>query len=163
MLVSREGEFHRPADAVLIEKNQDSAEFSMDGLPLNQTEDALRLLFSFSEAIERQRRALAGRNWSDLNESIKELQLAMQAMASFPGGSDGVRRQLSTAEAKDRQRADELIEKVISERKSSSELIRLHLQRLNALQAMTSIDPEISTYGESGAKQGTATRLSTWV
>ena len=131
--------------------------------PLNQTGDALRLLFGFSEALARQREALVGRDWLALQQSIKALQLAMQNIAKFPGGSEGVRRQLIDIEGPDREMADRLIENVIAERRSSSELIRLHLQRVQALQAMTSLDSDVKTYGDSGAVKGTGARLSTWV
>jgi hypothetical protein len=133
-------------------------------LPIGQHEgDAMRLLFDFSEAIAHQREALAKRDWVKLQRSIQALQHAMHQIASFPGGAEGVRHQLVASEGEAREAADRLIEKVAIERRSSAELIRLQLQRLQALQAMTSLDDDAGTYTESGATKGRSGRLSTWV
>lgn len=123
----------------------------------------MRLLFDFSEAISNQREALAKRDWVKLQHSIQSLQQAMQQIASFPGGAEGVRNQLVSSEGHARKVADRLIEKVMIERRSSAELIRLQLQRLQALQTMTSLDEESTTYTESGTSKGRISRLSTWV
>jgi len=130
--------------------------------PENQG-DAMRLLFDFSEAISNQREALAKRDWVKLQHSIQSLQQAMQQIASFRGGAEGVRNQLVSSEGQARKVADRLIEKVMIERRSSAELIRLQLQRLQALQTMTSLDEESATYTESGTSKGRIGRLSTWV
>jgi hypothetical protein len=134
-----------------------------DRLPQPTEDDAMRLLFDFSEAIAHQREALAKRDWGKLQVSIQSLQEAMQQIASFPGGAEGVRRQLAASEEAVRESADRLIEKVSIERRSSAELIRLQLQRLQALQTMTSLSEETATYTESGASGGQGNRLSTWV
>jgi len=123
----------------------------------------MRLLFDFSEAIAQQREALAKRDWAKLQQSIQVLQHAMHQIASFPGGAEGVRHQLVASEGEAREAADRLIEKVAIERRSSAELIRLQLHRLQALQTMTSLDEESATYTESGTSKGRVGRLSTWV
>jgi hypothetical protein len=133
-------------------------------LPIKQHQgDAMRLLFDFSEAIAHQREALAKRDWAKLQQSIHALQQAMHQIASFPGGAEGVRHQLVASEGEARETADRLIEKVAIERRSSAELIRLQLQRLQALHTMTSLDEETTTYSESGTSKGRIGRLSTWV
>jgi hypothetical protein len=133
-------------------------------LPIEQHQgDAMRLLFDFSEAIAHQREALAKRDWAKLQQSIQALQQAMHQIASFPGGAEGVRHQLVASEGGAREIADRLIEKVAIERRSSAELIRLQLQRFQALQTMTSLDEESATYNESGTSKGRIGRLSTWV
>jgi len=123
----------------------------------------MRLLFDFSEAISQQREALASRDSAKLQLSIKGLQHAMHQIANFPGGAEGVRSQLVATEGQARVSADRLIEKVSVERRSSAELIRLQLQRLQALQAMTALQGETATYSESGAINSKGGRLSTWV
>ena len=132
-------------------------------IPFAQKGDALRLLFAFSEAIARQHKALLTRDWVELQQSLRELQQAMQEIGSFPGGSDGVRKQLSQIQGQERETADRLIEKVVTERRASSELIRLHLQRLQVLQVMSSMESDVETYGASVASKGAGGRLSTWV
>jgi len=125
--------------------------------------DVMRLLFDFSEAIALQREALAGRDWAKLQQSIHALQQAMQHISSFPGGAEGVRKQLLASEGTARETADHLIERVMIERRSSAELIRLQLQRLQALQTMTSFEEDAGLYSETGATKGRGGRLSTWV
>jgi hypothetical protein len=125
--------------------------------------DAIRLLFDFSEAVALQREALVGRDWTKLQQSIQSLQHAMQQISSFPGGAEGVREQLLASEGVVRERADQLIERVTIERRSSAELIRLQLQRLQALQTMTSFEEDAGLYSETGATKGRGGRLSTWV
>jgi len=135
----------------------------MSEIPPNQTVDVLRLLFAFSEAFTRQHKALVMRDWVELQQSLRELQQAMQEIGSFPGGSDGVRKQLSQIQGQERETANSLIEKVVTERRSSSELIRLHLQRLQVLQVMSSMESDVENYGASGFSRGAGGRLSTWV
>jgi hypothetical protein len=74
-----------------------------------------------------------------------------------------VRSQLITSEGQARKTADRLIEKVMTERRSSAELIRLQLQRIQALQTMTALEADTATYTETGANKGRGGRLSTWV
>ncbi|NDA83107.1 MAG: hypothetical protein EBY01_08675 [Actinobacteria bacterium] len=131
--------------------------------PTEQKGDAIGLLFDFSEAIAHQREALAKRDWPKLQHSIRALQQAMHQIASFPGGAEGVRSQLITSEGQARKTADRLIEKVMTERRSSAELIRLQLQRIQALQTMTALEADTATYTETGANKGRGGRLSTWV
>jgi len=123
---------------------------------------ALRLLFDFSEAISCQREALALRDWTKLQGSIQALQVAMSQIANFPGGAEGVRQQLLETEGKTKDAANQLIEKVMIERKSSAELIRLQLQRLQALKTITALEEDSATYTESGANKGKSIHLSTW-
>ncbi|NBO81854.1 MAG: hypothetical protein EBU75_03245 [Betaproteobacteria bacterium] len=131
--------------------------------PVERQGDPLSLLFDFSEAIAHQREALAKRDWLKLQNSIRTLQQAMHQIASFPGGAEGLRHQLLASDGQERQTADRLIEKVMVERRSSAELIRLQLQRFQALQAMTSLGEDAATYTETGGGQGRGSRLSTWV
>lgn len=125
--------------------------------------DAMCLLFTFSEAISMQRDALARRDWVKLQQSIQALQQAMHQIASFPGGPEGMRSQLNASAGDTREAADLLIQKVVIDRRSSAELIRLQLQRLQALQLMTSLESDDGTYTESGNNKGRSGRLSTWV
>lgn len=97
---------------------------------------ALEILQTFATNLAMQREAIAQRNWAGLAEIIPKLQHAMSLVQAFPGGSAGLRAELSVMAAQNDNRVSKLLEDASSDRLVAAELIRVNVNRLNALRSL---------------------------
>lgn len=124
---------------------------------------AIGLLGDLVKALSNQRQALVGSDWRSLAEVIPRLQDVVSAISNFPGGIEGVRGELSKVDPTTREELDGLLASASVDRKTATELIRINLQRYNALRSIHSLSDEQDTYGQDATSPRPGLKLSTRV
>ena len=97
---------------------------------------ALDILQIFATNLALQREAIDQRNWAGLAEVVPKLQHAMGLVQSYPGGPAGLRANLTSIASTSGSCIADLLERASSDRMAAAELIRVNVNRLNALKSL---------------------------
>jgi hypothetical protein len=96
----------------------------------------LEILQAFSTNLALQREAIAAKNWAALAEIVPHLQHAMSLVQSYPGGAASLRADLSELASQGKSQVADLLQGAAADRLAAAELIRININRLNALKAL---------------------------
>lgn len=129
--------------------------------PLNQR--ALNLAEALVGALSKQRQALAVSDWTALSEAVPQLQEAVYSISGFPGGIEGLREELSSLSAGERNQLEQWFAAAAVDRKTASELIKINLQRFNALKSFHAVSASDDTYGLDSLAPRPGLKVSTHV
>jgi hypothetical protein len=83
-----------------------------------------------------QREAIATKDWTALAEIIPNLQHAMSLVQNYPGGVSSLRADLSKLTSQGETQVADLLQDAAADRLAAAELIRININRLNALKAL---------------------------
>ncbi|NDD11199.1 MAG: hypothetical protein EB072_00790 [Betaproteobacteria bacterium] len=97
---------------------------------------ATEIIRVFASSLAVQRKAIADRNWDALAAVVPKLQEAMVRVKAFPGGAEGLKWSLSSLGQDHHLGINALLEEAASERLAAAELIRVNIQRLNAIKSL---------------------------
>lgn len=124
---------------------------------------ATSLLGDLTLALAKQRQALTMNDWKSLADVIPRLQDVVSAISHFPGGVNGVREALRSIEPEARRELDGLLEAAAVDRRASTELIKINLQRFYALKSIYAVSQFQDTYGQEASSPPPGMRVSTRV
>lgn len=85
-----------------------------------------------------------------LESAIAQVQVAMDALGAFPGGSDALVLAIDQLPAEQRAQARSLLQQAKLDHEVSGQLIRMAQQRNAALQAYTAQHSAAATYSSEG-------------
>jgi hypothetical protein len=114
-------------------------------------------------ALSKQRQALADSDWSALNAVIPQLQDVVFSISQYPGGIEGLRSELAGLSEDLKSSVSQTLEAAAVDRKASAELIKINLQRFNALKSIHAVSADEDTYGQDTLSPRPGLKLSTRV
>ena len=103
-----------------------------------------------ASAVHALRLALEAERVDDYPAAIDAAQSALDQIAAFPGGLDGLRAQIDQGPEEERLRLREILLAAATDHKINGELIRIASQKNAALQALLAQESASATYSDRG-------------
>lgn len=113
----------------------------------------LDLLHRVQTAVGGLHEALQHLHPEKLEPALLQVQQALEELGHYPGGLDGLSKDIDRLPAEQRQQARTLLEQARSTHQINSGLLQLALQRNAAMQSYVAQESTSATYGSDGGVQ----------
>ena len=117
-------------------------------------DDLLKFLKEIASAIEDLRVALEANDMDRLPESLDCTNQALDAIQSYPGGTDKLKQDMHQFEPAQTTQLLALLDEASVNHQINGDLIRLAMQRSSAMQSFIAQQAPSATYGSDGGVPG---------
>jgi len=117
-------------------------------------DDLLKFLKEIAGAIEDLRAALEANDMDRLPESLDGTNQALDAIQSYPGGTDKLKQDIHQFEPAQTKQLLALLDEASVNHQINGDLIRLAMQRSSAMQSFIAQQAPSATYGSDGGVPG---------
>jgi flagellar biosynthesis/type III secretory pathway chaperone len=117
-------------------------------------DDLLKFLKEIAGAIEDLRAALEANDMDRLPESLDGTNQALDAIQSYPGGTDKLKQDMYQFEPAQTKQLLALLDEASVNHQINGDLIRLAMQRSSAMQSFIAQQAPSATYGSDGGVPG---------
>lgn len=117
-------------------------------------DDLLKFLKEIASAIEDLRAALEANDMDRLPESLDCTNQALDAIKSYPGGTDKLKQDMHQFEPAQTTQLLALLDEASVNHQINGDLIRLAMQRSSAMQSFIAQQAPSATYGSDGGVPG---------
>ena len=117
-------------------------------------DDLLKFLKEIASAIEDLRAALEANDMDRLPESLDCTNQALDAIQSYPGGTDKLKQDMHQFEPAQTTQLLALLDEASVNHQINGDLIRLAMQRSSAMQSFIAQQAPSATYGSDGGVPG---------
>jgi len=114
----------------------------------------LTFLKGVASAIEGLRFALEANDMDQLPASLDSTNQALDAIQSYPGGTDKLKQDIHQFESEQTQQLLTLLDEASVNHQINGDLIRLAMQRSSAMQSFIAQQAPSATYGSDGGVPG---------
>jgi flagellar biosynthesis/type III secretory pathway chaperone len=122
--------------------------------PSMSFDDLLKFLKEIASAIEDLRAALEANDMDRLPESLDCTNQALDAIQSYPGGTDKLKQDMHQFEPAQTTQLLALLDEASVNHQINGDLIRLAMQRSSAMQSFIAQQAPSATYGSDGGVPG---------
>ena len=117
-------------------------------------DDLLKFLKEIASAIKDLRTALEANDMDRLPESLDSTNHALDAIQSYPGGTDKLKHDIHQFESAQTTQLLALLDEASVNHQINGDLIRLAMQRSSAMQSFIAQQAPSATYGSDGGVPG---------
>ena len=117
-------------------------------------DDLLKFLKEIASAIKDLRTALEANDMDRLPESLDSTNQALDAIQSYPGGTDKLKQDIHQFESEQTTQLLALLDEASVNHQVNGDLIRLAMQRSSAMQSFIAQQAPSATYGSDGGVPG---------
>ena len=117
-------------------------------------DDLLKFLKEIASAIKDLRTALEANDMDRLPESLDSTNQALDAIQSYPGGTDKLKQDIHQFESVQTTQLLALLDEASVNHQINGDLIRLAMQRSSAMQSFIAQQAPSATYGSDGGVPG---------
>jgi hypothetical protein len=122
--------------------------------PSMSFDDLLKFLKEIASAIKDLRTALEANDMDRLPESLDSTNQALDAIQSYPGGTDKLKQDIHQFESVQTTQLLALLDEASVNHQINGDLIRLAMQRSSAMQSFIAQQAPSATYGSDGGVPG---------
>jgi len=122
--------------------------------PSMSFDDLLKFLKEIASAIKDLRTALEANDMDRLPESLDSTNQALDAIQSYPGGTDKLKQDIHQFESPQTTQLLALLDEASVNHQINGDLIRLAMQRSSAMQSFIAQQAPSATYGSDGGVPG---------